>query len=186
MSISKNDSHVEQALRRRIEQFKEKARFGDLLTSYIQSVQFVEDALFQVLDDTTLLTSEGLQLDNIGQIVGEPRFGRNDLQYATAIRARILLNVSEGTTTDIILLILALQDGLSVNVIELFPAGFLAIIETPIDPNVVDTTQISTIIGEGRPAGVRGLVAFGVIGSKQFDAPAGAFDIGKFGVILES
>lgn len=186
MTLTKNEDHVSQALARRIEQFKDKARLASLLTSYVEGVQGAEDALFQILDDTNLDTAEGQQLDNIGQLVGEERQGRNDLQYSTAIRARILLNTSEGTIEDIVGLIGALQPGLSTFVYEYYPAAFIAMIVTPIDPNVVDVTQISTIVGSGRPAGVRGFVSYGVVGSKQFDTAEGAFDIGKFGLALEA
>lgn len=186
MALIRNDSHVEQALANRIEQFKTKIRFANLLSSYVFEVQDIEDALFQILDDTNLDTAEGQQLDNIGEIVGEERQGRNDLQYATAIRARILLNTSEATIEDVILLIGALQPGLTTFVYEYFPAAFIAMIATPIDPNVVDIDQIATIVASGRLVGVRGLVSFGVVGSKQFDTSGSGFDEGKFGVVLEA
>lgn len=183
--ITKNNDHVEQALAKRIEQFKRKIRFGNLLTSYVAEVQDLEDALFQILDDTNLDSAVGQQLDNIGEIVGEPRNGRDDATYLIAIRARILLNTSEGTIEDIILLILALQSGLEVEILEFFPAAFLAQVNTPVDPGLINTDQISNIISEGKPVGVRGLAQFQVTGSKQFDTTGAGFDEGKFAVVLE-
>ena len=78
MTIEKNDSHITEALANRIEQFKGKENFADLIRIYVQQVQDLEDALFEVLLDTTLESSVGEHLDNIGALVGEPRRDRED------------------------------------------------------------------------------------------------------------
>ena len=187
MSISINEDHVEEGIGNLIEQFKEKPNLRSYLTALLIQVQEIEDALNEVLtetDDVDIII--GQQLNNIGLVVGEGRFGRNDLQYRTAIKARILLNQSTGTIEVIIALILALQPSLSIDILEFFPASFLATIVTAIDPLIVDINQISNIVKQGKPAGVRALVQFGVTGGKQFDVSGVGFDEGLFGVVLEA
>ena len=182
MTLAKNSNHVEEALANRIEQFKDKVRFGDLLTSYVEEVQSIEDALLEIQNETELPDAAGQQLDNIGEIVGEERFGRSDLQYRTALSARIQLNLSEGTREDIINLMLAVSGGVPVQITEFFPAAFIAALLDPIDPNVVDIDRIASFVRSGKPAGVNFVVTFGVVGSFQYDGPAGTgYDEGKYG-----
>jgi len=183
MSYSKKISHEEEALANLIEQFKDKPKIAGILKSYLRQIQGLENVLSDMLTKTTLDDAEGVHLDNIGSIVGEPRSGRNDLQYRTAIRARIGLNVSEGTMEDVIAIALSVAgETVTITTTELFPAGFLMVINEPIDPALTDVNRIASFIASGRPAGVRGLLIFGVLGSFQYDGPLGTgFDDGKYG-----
>lgn len=187
MALTKNTEHVQQALANFVEQFKGKINLNKLMEIYIEQVQEVEnmfDELLKLVYDID--AAFGAQLDILGDIVGEERFGRDDLQYRTAIKARIILNGSEGTPETIIALVLALQPGLTVEILEFFPAEFLVNIPTAIDPTVVDINQIASIIKAGKPAAVAAQVEFGVAGSKQFDTAGAGFDLGKFAVVLEA
>jgi len=180
MTITKNDNHVQDALDTRIEFFKNKVRFGDLLTSFVGEVQEVEDALFQILDDTNLDTAQNQQLDDLGSIVGEARFGREDTLYRGAIATRIMLNKSGGTIEDIIGLIRGVAGDVQVNLREYSPAAFIAEIVDPIDPLLIDPNQIGIIVKSGKAGGVRGLTAFHVAGPFQFDSGLG-YDLGAYG-----
>lgn len=186
MAYTKNTEHIVQGLANIISQFEDKTKIRDLLTVYLQQVQELELAFCDILAKTSLDDSEGQQLDNMGEIVGESRDGRNDLQYRTAIRVRINLNTAEGTLEEVIGLAIAVAGSpVDVLVTELFPAGFLMIITTPLDPALVDVDKMAAFIASGRPAGVRGLLAFGVLGSFQYDGPAGTgFDEGPYGGVV--
>ena len=148
MSYVKKTTHVAEGLDNLIGQFKDKEELEGLIASYLIQIQEIEDALSQILTDTTVEASVGAQLDALGSIVGEARSGRNDLQYSTAIRARQILNVSEGTPEDVIALIRAIAGDVGVEITEFFPASFLAAIVDAIDPSTLDTAQIGTLVAK--------------------------------------
>jgi hypothetical protein len=114
-----------------------------LIETYVTQIQDLEQVFFQLVNLRTIDTSEGVQLDGIGQIVGEDRFGRNDTDYRVAIKGRIRLNLSNGTIEDIIAVIRAQIGDKQVVVTEdSFPAHFDAII-----PGVIDTLAAFVISG---------------------------------------
>lgn len=58
--------------------------------------------LFQdLLDKRSLDTAEGVQLDQIGWLLGEDRLNREDEAYLRAIKTRLAINTSTGTIEDI-------------------------------------------------------------------------------------
>lgn len=185
MSYSKKSNHIEEGLAKLISQFNKKPKIRALATSYIRQFQELEDAFSDLLTETTIDNSEGIHLDNIGAIVGEPRIGRSDEQYRVALRARILLNKSNGTIEDVIALAIASTGlALTIEITEYFPASFNARIVETIDPSVVDTDAMVAIISSGKPGGVGGHLEFfeGTGIPFQFDGPAGSgFDEGEYG-----
>ena len=186
MAYLKKTTHVAEALANLIAQFEDKPNIIKLISIYVAQLQELEDAFSDLLTETTIENAEGLHLDNIGQIVGEPRSGRSDVQYRTAIRARIGLNTSEGTIEDVIDLATAVSGApVAVQIQEIFPAGFLLNILDPIDPAQVDIDRMASFIASGRAGGVRGLLTFGVLGAFQYDGPAGTgYDEGPYGGAL--
>lgn len=180
MGYTKKTTHVAEGIAHLVSQFEGKEKFAGLLTAFLDQVQSLENSLSDVATETTVATSTGAQLDALGEVVGEERSGRNDLQYSTAIRARLILNVSEGTPEDIIKLIRAIAGDVRVSVFESFPASFLAQVLDPIDPTEVDVTSIGSLVASGRPAGVAGTVSYGVVPAFRYDAGPG-FDEGRYG-----
>lgn len=79
-----------------VEQFEDSDKFQKIIESFSRQVQEVEDVLFNLRVLRYLLTAEGSQLDGIGEIVGEPRNGKNDDDYRFAINFRIFINKSFG------------------------------------------------------------------------------------------
>lgn len=183
MPFSKKLTHVAEAVANLISQFEGKQRIETLVSIFVGQIQELEDAFSDILTETTIDNSVGVNLDNIGLIVGEPRAGRNDTQYRIAIKARIGLNTSGGTIENIISIVISVANAVvTVEIIEYFPASFTARIIEPIDPAVTDTDRIAEFIKGGRPAGVNGHLEFAVAGAFQFDGPAGSgFDEGKYG-----
>lgn len=186
MAYSKKISHVAEGLANLISLFEDKPKILKLFSIYLGQLQELENAFSDLLTETTLDNSTGLHLDNIGEIVGESREGRTDVQYRTAIRVRINLNKSGGTIEDLINLATGIAGTpIDISIDEIFPAGFLANILTPISPGLTDVSKISTFVASGRAGGVRGLLAFGVEGSFQYDGPAATgYDSGKYGGVL--
>ena len=152
MGISQNTQHVLEALSNRIEQFEDKENFADLITAYVAQVQDLEDALFEVLLETTLETSIGQQLDNIGEIIKEDRLSRIDDDYRRALRVRILVNKSSGTIEEILEITKLFTQLTSTITIEEFPPASFTIRfgeALPTDP----LTTI-TLLDSARGAGI--------------------------------
>jgi len=152
MTIEQNNTHIADALANRIEQLKNKPDFAALLISYVTQIQDLEDALFEVLLDTTLDTSVGQQLDNIGEIVGELRLSRDDETYRTGLRVRILINKSSGTIEELLEIAVLFAPTSSLIELKEFPtASFVMEIS---DILVADPLQVVTALDQAKSAGV--------------------------------
>jgi len=141
MSLPQNIDQIALGIERLIHQWKDKPNVVGLLTSYLESVQEVEDIYNQLLTERGVDTAIGAQLDILGRIVGEPRNSRNDDDYRNAIRLRISINTSDGTegsVSDAIKLITGVDD---LKVVEIFPAGLEVTLEgenITLDQNIAD------------------------------------------------
>lgn len=180
MTLTKTTAHIAEMLNRRLEQFRDKVRFSSLLELMGTQIQELEDAVYQILTDTTLDTAEGAQLDGLGEIVGEDRAGREDGPYRIAIRTRIAINLSEGTIEDLIALALAISGGTQAQAVEYFPAAFeIRILDSL--PSGTDPARIQAVVRSGKPAGVRAITIIHTEPPFQYDTGAG-FDEGKYAV----
>lgn len=140
----------------------------------------------QMLDDIVLLAqvcrdlndAVGVQLDQIGQLLNQPRYGgaypvgETDDLYRIKLRAAILRNRSNGTTADLIAMVVALLTGYnpSVQLTDLPPAAFtlFVVVSAPLTADVADV--LVEFVLAAKPAGVLVAgIAWGV-------APIFAFD----------
>lgn len=97
MEISKIENHVEQALDRRLEQYKNKPNIENIISIHAEGYQSLEDVLFDLKEKRiNIFEAEGVQLDNIGRFVGQDRMNFDDDFYRILIFARIGINVSDG------------------------------------------------------------------------------------------
>lgn len=183
MALSKVDAHIAEMLARRIEQLADKERFSLLLSLFGGQIQDLENALFQVLNETDIESAVGAQLDGLGSIVGEERAGRQDAAYRIAIRTRIVLNSSQGTIEDLLALALAISGGTKAEAIEYFPAGFVIRILDTLPPGT-DGAKIAAVVRSGKPAGVRATTIISVEPPFQFDTGTG-YDEGKYAGAVE-
>ena len=101
MSITQVSDHVARVTAALVEQYKNKPKVVGLLTAFTNQIQKLEDAFFPLLSLPNLGQATGAGLDLLGRIVGEPRNGRLDASYRTAIQVKILLNISSGTIDEI-------------------------------------------------------------------------------------
>jgi hypothetical protein len=105
-----------------------------LIAIYIQQIQELETMWFELINERTMDTAVGVQLDGLGDIVGEERFGRNDDDYRVAIKGRIRLNLSNGTAEDIVAVIRSQLGEYTVELSEdSFPAHFEAFLADTIN-----------------------------------------------------
>ena len=180
MTLSKVTTHIAELLDRRLEQFRDKDRFSAMLEVLGEQVQALEDALYQVLTETSIDVAVGAQLDGLGSVVGEERAGRDDDAYRVAIRVRIAINLSEGTPEDLLALALAISGGSNALLIEYFPASFEIQILDPV-PSGTDPARIASVVRSGKPAGVGAVSIIHVEPPFQYDTGSG-FDEGKYAV----
>lgn len=174
------EEHVEEAKANLLDQFKQKPNLEKLLEIYVRQIEDAERVAFELKEERFITTSVGEQLDGIGQIVGEARQGRTDPEYRVAIATRINLNLSSGRREDIIRMILGVVGATTtVQIIEYFPAAFLAQILDPVNP-LFDASQVGLFVKSAKAAGVNGITTFGVAGSYQFDIGPG-LDLGLYG-----
>lgn len=94
--------HITTAISRLSHQFRGKSRIEGLLTALAQQAQELDSAFQSLLVERQIDTAIGSQLDAIGSIVGQPRDGNSDDLYRRYVRARIMVNRSQGTTEDLI------------------------------------------------------------------------------------
>jgi hypothetical protein len=101
-SIDNITSHVTEAIQRLPEKNKDTpGNWDSLIGALVNPAQDLEDIMQSMLDERSLTTSEGVNLDRMGVWVGENRLGRTDPDYLIAIYGKIAENNSETTEKDI-------------------------------------------------------------------------------------
>lgn len=180
MTIEQKTDHVIEAQDNLVQQFKGKPVFNALLNVYVVQIQELENVLYTMISCQCLDDAIGVQLDGLGSIVNEDRQGRDDDDYRIAIRARIQLNLSEGTPEDCIDLVKAISNGSDVELREYYPAAFTVEILDPIDVDVLDPVKASGFLQKCKPAGVKAQLKYHSEGAFKFDTGPG-YDVGKYG-----
>ena len=153
-----NAEHKTQAAARRMIQYLDKPRFRALLCVYVSQIQDAEDAGWQLATERTIDAAVGVQLDGLGDIVGQPRQGLSDDDYRPLIRARIKANNSEGTAPNIIdVAVAALNNPASGSILYDIkpPAGYLLTLVTPL---TFDEHILNDLIQDATSGGVRGVL----------------------------
>lgn len=103
MTIEYIDDHVEKALDRILEQYKNKSKVRGLITAIVKPLQGIEDAAQPLLTLRHVNTAVGAQLDGVGQIVGLAReLEQDDEDYRALIKAKIVQNLNNGTPEEVI------------------------------------------------------------------------------------
>jgi len=64
---------VQRGLNRLMTQWADKPVTIGLLKSYLQSIQVIEDQWFQLLEERNITDGQGVQLDNLGLLIGQSR-----------------------------------------------------------------------------------------------------------------
>jgi hypothetical protein len=122
MSVTQINEHIAQALNRVLEEYKESPRLLFMLSTSVQQVQDLEDALIDLLDKTWINTAEGEQLDQLGLLLNVTRGGFSDAVYRTRLNAAIVRYTSSGRPEQVISAIRLLSQADQIILEELFPA----------------------------------------------------------------
>lgn len=133
----RSTNHALRAPSRFIEQFKKKPVMTAMLVAFMNQVQDLENALWEIILLRNIVDGEGVILDMIGRIVGRKREGLIDTDYRIALRAQIRINRSVGKAVDVInVAILSLPDGVTFSYSEAYPAGIVVEVDPLVDFNV--------------------------------------------------
>lgn len=132
------------------------------VTKYLSTIintqhQSLEDALIQVGFYRLLDQAFGVQLDNIGEIVQQPRSGQSDAVYLTYLKAKIRVNRSSGSIPDLIGIV-SLVNASPIVITEHYPAGFNLELDGQIDQDTANA--LGAFIHTAKSAGVRGIFIY--------------------------
>ena len=118
------ETHADDAADRLTSQYADAEKLRGLLSLWGERVQRIEDAARSLLTDRWLDVAVGRQLDELGEVVGEPRLGRTDETYREAINVRITINQSGGEPERIIEFFRRIAGANQVLYQEVYPAKF--------------------------------------------------------------
>lgn len=131
--------------------------------------QVIEDVLWQMISET-IDSASAAQLEVYGDLVGQPREGRDDATYRLWIKTRVLINRSDGTPEDIIRVFDALVARTASIVLEEgFPAGFVVRLGSTSN---LDPSHAGAILQKMKPGGVNAIFE----GATSQDTTSFAFD----------
>lgn len=154
--------YVQRTLDLRIQQFKEKPRIAAIITALASQIQEIEAAAFQLLTQRSLFTAVGVQLDQIGNILGLARLGLSDNDYRAQLGGQILINTAQGDTERIIEIVRILTGSSFVAFHDLTPGNG----EVGFDGTITQTEAIfKAKIDSAASAGVRLILVEGTLGN---------------------
>jgi hypothetical protein len=180
--------HVIAALALILEQDKTRERFKKLVSIAVTPLQDVEDVLWEIHEGRNIDSAEGVQLDQLGAIVGEFRQGRSDDVYRLWIRARGYANRAAGRPDDFLFILrLLLEPDATIEWVQLPTRDAEAYVT--VTNTDIDLTQVLEILQLVKPAGVALFFegsAYPPEDTFAFAGPtAGAgFDVGHFSGIV--
>lgn len=120
--IDKIKAHREDAIARLTSQYDDATNLLELVGLFADRYQGLENVNCDLLTRRFIDGAQGVQLDELGEIVGEPRLNRDDFVYREAIRIRIILNRAGGEPEAIIRFV---QSAFGADVVayqEMYPA----------------------------------------------------------------
>ena len=135
--IEKIVTHRDDAIGRLTSQYDDATNLRDLVGLFADRYQGLENVSFELLKKRFIDGAEGVQLDELGEIVGEPRLGRSDRVYRSAIRLRVILNSAGGEPESVIRFAREGFGAQTVVFMEIFPAKVEVYVR--LDPDSVST-----------------------------------------------
>ena len=93
------------------DQFEGSEKLMNLMRAFLEPIDEILSTTADLKNNRWLETAVGAQLDQLGAIVGMPRFGRLDDDYRRAIRFQIFINLSKTEPETMITALRVLSDG---------------------------------------------------------------------------
>jgi len=91
-----------QGLDKLLSQYVDSEALKDLICTLVSPLDALQQAYLDVNYNRWIDNAYGVQLDVIGNIIIEPRNGKSDTAYRLALKVRVLVNRSNGTTEELI------------------------------------------------------------------------------------
>jgi len=126
-------THVEDAKKRLLYQYKHSPNIAALIDALCQGLQDVEDAAVAMYGRMDIDGSEGEQLNGTGGVVGLPRGGWSDEVYTLALKARCGQLVSKGSLSEVVSIFELISQAGRVHAVEAYPAEVDLYSDTPVD-----------------------------------------------------
>lgn len=142
-------NHEEEGLSRLPSVWDSSPKVKGLLLSYLREIQEVEDTLFDLLEDRSISTAVGVQLDVLGDLLNEPRGGRTDEEYREYLKALPLVYRSGGTANELLQILKQFSAANDVRLWEHGPGNIHFYTDGHIDDALMD------VMTQARSAGVR-------------------------------
>ena len=117
--------NISEGLGRLPRQFDDSILLQNYLSTYLQGIEDVTALANDLLVGVRINNAIGVQLDYIGQLVGERRIGRGDEDYRVAIKTRIVLNNGTATPSDVVVAAKAVAGTEEVGYWEHYPASVI-------------------------------------------------------------
>ena len=163
--IERVEDHCADGLELLLSQFQNKPRLAGVLCAFLESVQEVEDAAWQLLTERDLDSAVGAQLDQLGRLVGEERQGRTDGQYRPFVRARILINRSNGRGEELLTILrVVLGDAVALRLREEYPAAFTVVVS---ELGALTPDTLIRLLRQAKAAGVRVLLEYSLVAPEE-------------------
>lgn len=105
-----------------IQEYKDKEKFLAWQEAFAAECNKLETAIFELMEEYNIDHGMGIQLDIIGNILGLPRYGRNDESYKTILKIKAEINSSSGTPEAIIKTAEKLYNATDVQLVFIYPA----------------------------------------------------------------
>lgn len=181
--ITQITDHVAQSKARLREQYKNVPEIVALIDSWTGQIQELEDIIFAMSVNRSVLQGEGVQLDLIGQILNVPRDARNDDDYRIALLAKIAQNVSSGTPEDVISIFKLITESAKVYLSNNYNGEVYLLADHPLTQDEVNAMlrDMYRVVGAG--VRIQGLGSFDPDDSFAFAGP----DLAKgFGSVYDN
>lgn len=139
--------YVARAKSRPTTYLKETTQPADFFAAFVEPLQDLEEVFRLMYDGLSIYNAAGVMLDSFGEMVGEPRLGRNDDVYRAAIIARRFTAGGSGTPDEVIVSTKGITSG-EVRLLNHFPAAFVLIIHaTNIPKTLAKQVHENTVSG---------------------------------------
>jgi hypothetical protein len=158
--VTKISTHLADAKNRLLEQYRDSENlpnFHAIFEIFVQRFQDLENTLENYIDDKSIYTAIGVQLDNIGNLVNIRRiYGQSDASYRSDIFLKIFQNTSSGTKEEVINFLKQSTPATEIEVRNLYNATVQIFLNTNLNPtNDADIADYYTnAIFNNLPAGV--------------------------------
>lgn len=152
MSLEPLDDIIAAGLARFVSQYDNATKLKGMTEAFIAPFQEIEDATFTVLEDCWLADAVGIQLDELGAIVGQPRFGETDAAYRSSIQAKIIINRTGGEAENLFRYLRLVVDAEAIVYLEAFPAMWEIYTDAIITPEQIG--RMKDLTG----AGIQGVI----------------------------